>query len=86
MACKLNLQMFPHDVQTCTVMLESCKYKLRGKVATKNEKSKLSLCPIDRSIIWVHFLLETGSVINDLYVKAAPSKDTVSIREIFQIV
>ena len=25
MACKLNLQMFPHDVQTCTVMLESCK-------------------------------------------------------------
>ena len=25
-ACKLSLQMFPHDVQTCTVMLESCKY------------------------------------------------------------
>ncbi|XP_020618880.1 glycine receptor subunit alpha-4-like isoform X2 [Orbicella faveolata] len=27
MACKLNLQMFPHDVQTCTVMLESYGYQ-----------------------------------------------------------
>lgn len=25
MACNLNLRTFPHDVQTCTVMLESCK-------------------------------------------------------------
>ena len=25
MACNLNLRKFPHDVQTCTVMLESCK-------------------------------------------------------------
>ena len=25
LACNLNLHMFPHDVQTCSVMLESCK-------------------------------------------------------------